>query len=150
MLRLTDNGAIITLAGKAHRDKLFLYNCLLMAAALIVIVISVLAPAKIALGAMFALGCGCFFWNRYRQSKPSIVINAGELTLEPYKLSHKKITHTLSAHAVIQDSEEELHIVDGKTIVIQDFADVRHKQVAHALLTGQPIGKRLVNIKLQS
>lgn len=150
MLKLTDNGAIIALAGKPHTDKLFLYSCLLMVSALMVIIISIFAPVKITLGALFLLGCGCFFWNHYRQKQSLIIINAGELTVEPYKISHKKITHKLSAQAVIDKRADSLSITDGKTIVIKDFADARHQEVAYALLTGQAIGKRLANIKLNT
>lgn len=149
MLRLTDEGAIITLNGKPTFDMHFLVGGVLLVGAIAIIVISMFAQVKITIGAIFLLACACLAWNYHNRTK-SIIINTGELTINSHQIIHATLTHTLSKQAQINQCGDSLCIIDNKTIIIKGFADNRHAKIAYSILTGQRIGRRLVNVKMQS
>ncbi|WP_019673520.1 hypothetical protein [Psychrobacter lutiphocae] len=162
MLQITDNGANITLSGKARGtgDGLFWFAVALLFGAIGVAMAMSLLPERLAIGALAALVVFSFIFNkrRNRQKKGTATqISAGIVKVQPGQFVHNWMGQ--AQRIVIQ--ADEVVTVNGSTLLIKDaqgqvtcqvtgFDAAKEAQVMQAILEGQQFGKRHANIKMQS
>src|SRR5699024_3933708 len=121
MLKLTDDGAKITLQGQspAADNGLFWFGSALLVGAVAVALAMSLLPERLAIGALALLIIGSFIFNRQRQQRKktmSGVISSGVLWVRDGELVHdnqgKREHIHLSAGDKITLIGEQLQIVD--------------------------------------
>lgn len=161
MLQVTDNGANITLSGKAcgQGDGVFWFAVALLAGALGVAIAMSLLPERLAIGALALLVIGSYIFNRLRnrQKDSQNHITSGLLKVQPGHFVHNhfgKTQHiTVAANDTIEVAGTVLTITtaDGNTkCQVSGFDSQKEAQVMQAILQGQKFGKRNANIKMQS
>lgn len=160
MLKLTDDGAKITLQGQspAADNGLFWFGTALLVGAVAVALAMSLLPERLAIGALALLIIGSFIFNRQRQQRKktmSGVISSGVLWVRDGELVHDnqgKCEHIhLSAGDKITLIGEQLQIVDCDDIrkyLISGFDNIQEATAAKAILQGQALSKRHANIKM--
>ncbi len=162
MLKLTDEGAKITLqAQPATADNgLFWFGSALLVGAVLVAVAMSLLSERLSIGALALLIIGCFIFNLKRQQRKkalSGVINGGVLWVQTGELVHdaggKRTAITLQDSDRVTLFGEQLQIVDrddNRKYHISGFESAQEAKVTKAILQGEAMGKRHVNIKMQS
>ena len=160
MLKLTDDGAKITLQGQspAADNGLFWFGTALLVGAVAVALAMSLLPERLAIGALALLIIGSFIFNRQRQQRKktmSGVISSGVLWVRDGELVHdhqgKREHIHLSAGDKITLIGEQLQIVDCDDIrkyLISGFDNIQEAIAAKAILQGQALSKRHANIKM--
>jgi len=160
MLKLTDDGAKITLQGQspAADNGLFWFGSALLVGAVAVALAMSLLPERLAIGALALLIIGSFIFNRQRQQRKktmSGVISSGVLWVRDGELVHdnqgKREHIHLSAGDKITLIGEQLQIVDCDDIrkyLISGFDNIQEATAAKAILQGQALSKRHANIKM--
>lgn len=160
MLKLTDDGAKITLQGQspAADNGLFWFGTALLVGAVAVALAMSLLPERLAIGALALLIIGSFIFNRQRQQRKktmSGVISSGVLWVRDGELVHdhqgKREHIHLSAGDKITLIGEQLQIVDCDDIrkyLISGFDNIQEATAAKAILQGQALSKRHANIKM--
>lgn len=161
MLKLTDDGAKITLQGQppAGDSGLFWFgSALLIGAVAVALAMSVL-PERWAIGALALLIIGSFIFNLQRQKRKqaaSGVISSGILWIRNGELVHDALGKR--NHIILAEGDkvtlygEQLQIVDANNMRkyhISGFATEQEAQATKAILQGQALNKRHVNIKMQ-
>lgn len=162
MLKLTDDGAKITLQGQppAGDNGLFWFGSALLVGAVAVVLAMSLLPERLSIGALALLIIGSFFFNRQRQQRKksmSGVISNGILWVRNSELVHDN-----------QGKREQIHLADDDQITVHGeqlqiiaadnsckyhiigFDTMQEAQATKAILQGQVINKRSVNIKLNA
>lgn len=161
MLQVTDNGANITLSGKARGqgDGVFWFAVALLAGALGVAIAMSLLPERLAIGALALLVIGSYIFNRLRnrQKDNQNHITSGLLKVQPGHFVHNHFGKTQHITVVSNDTIEVAGTVltittaDGSTkCQVSGFDSPKEAQVMQAILQGQKFGKRNANIKMQS
>lgn len=160
MLKLTDDGAKITLQGQspAADNGLFWFGTALLVGAVAVALAMSLLPERLAIGALALLIIGSFIFNRQRQQRKktmSGVISSGVLWVRDGELVHdnqgKREHIHLSAGDKITLIGEQLQIVDCDDIrkyLISGFDNIQEATATKAILQGQALSKRHANIKM--
>ena len=160
MLKLTDDGAKITLQGQspAADNGLFWFGSALLVGAVAVALAMSLLPERLAIGALALLIIGSFIFNRQRQQRKktmSGVISSGVLWVRDGELVHdhqgKRAHIHLSAGDKITLIGEQLQIVDCDDIrkyLISGFDNIQEATATKAILQGQALSKRHANIKM--
>lgn len=160
MLKLTDDGAKITLQGQspAADNGLFWFGSALLVGAVAVALAMSLLPERLAIGALALLIIGSFIFNRQRQQRKktmSGVISSGVLWVRDGELVHdnqgKREHIHLSAGDKITLVGEQLQIVDCDDIrkyLISGFDNIQEATATKAILQGQALSKRHANIKM--
>ncbi|MBK3394871.1 hypothetical protein IQ457_13160 [Psychrobacter sp. M9-54-1] len=160
MLKLTDDGAKITLQGQspAADNGLFWFGTALLVGAVAVALAMSLLPERLAIGALALLIIGSFIFNRQRQQRKktmSGVISSGVLWVRDGELVHdhqgKRAHIHLTAGDKITLIGEQLQIVDCDDILkylISGFDNIQEATAAKAILQGQALSKRHANIKM--
>lgn len=160
MLKLTDDGAKITLQGQspAADNGLFWFGTALLVGAVAVALAMSLLPERLAIGALALLIIGSFIFNRQRQQRKktmSGVISSGVLWVRDGELVHdhqgKRAHIHLSAGDKINLIGEQLQIVDCDDIrkyLISGFDNIQEATATKAILQGQALSKRHANIKM--
>lgn len=160
MLKLTDDGAKITLQGQspAADNGLFWFGTALLVGAVAVALAMSLLPERLAIGALALLIIGSFIFNRQRQQRKktmSGVISSGVLWVRDGELVHdhqgKRAHIHLSAGDKITLIGEQLQIVDCDDIrkyLISGFDNIQEATATKAILQGQALSKRHANIKM--
>ena len=160
MLKLTDDGAKITLQGQspAADNGLFWFGTALLVGAVAVALAMSLLPERLAIGALALLIIGSFIFNRQRQQRKktmSGVISSGVLWVRDGELVHdhqgKREHIHLSAGDKITLIGEQLQIADCDDIrkyLISGFDNIQEATAAKAILQGQALSKRHANIKM--
>ena len=160
MLKLTDDGAKITLQGQspAADNGLFWFGSALLVGAVAVALAMSLLPERLAIGALALLIIGSFIFNRQRQQRKktmSGVISSGVLWVRDGELVHdhqgKREHIHLSAGDKITLIGEQLQIVDCDDIrkyLISGFDNIQEATATKAILQGQALSKRHANIKM--
>ena len=160
MLKLTDDGAKITLQGQspAADNGLFWFGTALLVGAVAVALAMSLLPERLAIGALALLIIGSFIFNRQRQQRKktmSGVISSGVLWVRDGELVHDhqgiRAHIHLSAGDKITLIGEQLQIVDCDDIrkyLISGFDNIQEATAAKAILQGQALSKRHANIKM--
>ncbi|WP_457857521.1 hypothetical protein [Psychrobacter pulmonis] len=160
MLKLTDDGAKITLQGQspAADNGLFWFGSALLVGAVAVALAMSLLPERLAIGALALLIIGSFIFNRQRQQRKktmSGVISSGVLWVRDGELVHdhqgKREHIRLSAGDKITLIGEQLQIADCDDIrkyLISGFDNIQEATAAKAILQGQALSKRHANIKM--
>ena len=160
MLKLTDDGAKITLQGQspAADNGLFWFGTALLVGAVAVALAMSLLPERLAIGALALLIIGSFIFNRQRQQRKktmSGVISSGVLWVRDGELVHdnqgKREHIHLSAGDKITLIGEQLQIVDYDDIrkyLISGFDNIQEATATKAILQGQALSKRHANIKM--
>ena len=160
MLKLTDDGAKITLQDqpKTTDDGMFWFGSALLIGAVAVALAMSLLPERLAIGALALLIIGSFIFNRKRQQHKKAmagVISSGILWLRAGELVHDN--QGKRQHIQLTDGDkimligEQLQIVDCDDIRkyhISGFDSIQEATAAKAILQGQALGKRHVNIKM--
>lgn len=160
MLKLTDDGAKITLQGQspAADNGLFWFGTALLVGAVAVALAMSLLPERLAIGALALLIIGSFIFNRQRQQRKktmSGVISSGVLWVRDGELVHDH--QGKRAHIHLTDGDkitligEQLQIVDCDDIrkyLISGFDNIQEATAAKAILQGQALSKRHANIKM--
>ena len=160
MLKLTDDGAKITLQGQspAADNGLFWFGTALLVGAVAVALAMSLLPERLAIGAMALLIIGSFIFNRQRQQRKktmSGVISSGVLWVRDGELVHDH--QGKRAHIHLTDGDkitligEQLQIVDCDDIrkyLISGFDNIQEATATKAILQGQALSKRHANIKM--
>ena len=162
MLKLTDDGAKITLQDQPPTadNGLFWFGSALLIGAVAVAMAMSLLPERLAIGALALLIVGSFVFNKRRQQRKkamSGVINSGILWVRVGELVHDN--KGKRAHIQLLDGDkvnligEQLQIVDSdnaRKYHISGFDTVQEATAAKAILQGQALTKRHVNIKMNS
>ena len=160
MLKLTDDGAKITLQGQspAADNGLFWFGTALLVGAVAVALAMSLLPERLAIGALALLIIGSFIFNRQRQQRKktmSGVISSGVLWVRDGELVHdnqgKREHIRLSAGDKITLIGEQLQIADCDDIrkyLISGFDNIQEATATKAILQGQALSKRHANIKM--
>lgn len=160
MLKLTDDGAKITLQGQspAADNGLFWFGTALLVGAVAVALAMSLLPERLAIGALALLIIGSFVFNRQRQQRKktmSGVISSGVLWVRDGELVHDH--QGKRAHIHLTDGDkinligEQLQIADCDDIrkyLISGFDNIQEATATKAILQGQALSKRHANIKM--
>ena len=160
MLKLTDDGAKITLQGQspAADNGLFWFGTALLVGAVAVALAMSLLPERLAIGALALLIIGSFIFNRQRQQRKktmSGVISSGVLWVRDGELVHDH--QGKRAHIHLTDGDkitligEQLQIADCDNIrkyLISGFDNIQEATATKAILQGQALSKRHANIKM--
>ena len=160
MLKLTDDGAKITLQGQspAADNGLFWFGTALLVGAVAVALAMSLLPERLAIGALALLIIGSFIFNRQRQQRKktmSGVISSGVLWVRDGELVHDH--QGKRAHIHLTDGDkinligEQLQIADCDDIrkyLISGFENIQEATATKAILQGQALSKRHANIKM--
>lgn len=162
MLKLTDNGAKITLHGQpvATDNGLFWFaSALLIGAVGVAMAMSILSE-RLAIGALALLIVGSFIFNHKRQQRKKSVskmISHGVLWVSANELVHehqgKRDAITLQAEDNVAVVGEQLEIADADQVLryrISGFDNLQETKVTQAILQGQTLNKRHVNIKMNA
>ena len=162
MLKLTDEGAKITLQEQplASDNGLFWFGSALLIGAIAVAMAMSLLSERLSIAALALLIIGSFFFNRQRQQRKKAmagVIDSGVLLISAGSLIHdnqgKRNTITLADGDKITLYGEQLQIVDATNLRkyhISGFDNSQEAQATKAILEGQTLNKRHVNIKMKS
>ena len=162
MLKLTDEGAKITLQGQplASDNGLFWFGSALLIGAIAVAMAMSVLSERLSIAALALLIVGSFFFNRQRQQRKKAMagmINSGILLISAGSLIHddqgKRNTITLIDGDKVTLYGEQLQIVDANNVRkyhISGFDNSQEAQVAKAILQGQTFNKRHVTIKMNS
>lgn len=160
MLKLTDDGAKITLQGQppAGDNGLFWFGSALLVGAIAVVLAMSLLPERLSIGALALLIIGSFFFNRQRQQRKkamSGVISSGILWVRSGELVHdyqgKREHITLADDDKITLYGEQLQIVaadNTRKYHISGFGSEQEAKAAKSILQNQALTKRHVNIKI--
>ena len=160
MLKLTDDGAKITLQGQspAADNGLFWFGTALLVGAVALALAMSLLPERLAIGALALLIIGSFIFNRQRQQRKktmSGVISSGVLWVRDGELVHDH--QGKRAHIHLTDGDkitligEQLQIADCDDIrkyLISGFDNIQEATATKAILQGQALSKRHANIKM--
>ncbi len=162
MLKLTDDGAKITLQGQptAGDGGLFWFGAALFVGAILVAMAMSILPERLSIGALALLIIGSFIFNLKRQQRKkalSGVISSGILWVRAGELVHdnqgKREHIKLLEDDTVTLTGEQLQIVDANSVRkchISGFDTEQEAKAAQAILQGQALNKRHVNIKMQS
>ncbi len=162
MLKLTDEGAKITLQGQppASDNGLFWFGSALLIGGIAVAMAMSVLSERLSIAALALLIVGSFFFNRQRQQRKKAMagmINSGVLLISTGSLIHddqgKRNIITLTDGDNITLYGEQLQIVDANNVRkyhISGFDNNQEAQVAKAILQGQTFNKRHVTIKMKS
>ena len=162
MLKLTDDGAKITLQGQpstADNGMFWFGSALLIGAVAVAMAMSLLSE-RLAIGALALLIIGSFVFNKKRQQHKkamSGVISSGTLWVRAGELVHDNLGKREHIHLTDNDKI----VINGETLQIVDDSDVRKYHITgfesiqevkatKAILEGQSLTKRHVNIKMKS
>ncbi len=160
MLKLTDDGAKITLQGQspAADNGLFWFGTALLVGAVAVALAMSLLPERLAIGALALLIIGSFIFNRQRQQRKktmSGVISSGVLWVRDGELVHDHQGKREHIHLTDGDKitliGEQLQIADCDDIrkyLISGFDNIQEATATKAILQGQALSKRHANIKM--
>lgn len=161
MLKLTDDGAKISLQGQPPTgdNGLFWFGSALLIGAIGVAMAMSLLPERLSIGALALLIVGSFFFNRQRQQRKkqlSGVISGGVLWVRAGELVHdsngKRDSIQLSDGDKVTLFGEQIQILDAddnRKYHISGFDSAQEARAAQAILQGQALSKRHVNIKMQ-
>ncbi len=162
MLKLTDDGAKITLQGQPPEadNGLFWFGAALLVGAVAVAMAMSLLSERLAIGALALLIIGSFIFNRKRQQRKkamSGVISNGILWVRAGELVHDNQGRRENIQLVDGDKitlyGEQLQIIDANSVRkyhISGFDTAQEAQATKAILEGQALSKRHVNIKMNS
>lgn len=160
MLKLTDDGAKITLQGQSPMadNGLFWFGSALLIGAVAVALAMSLLSERLAIGALALLIIGSFIFNRQRQQRKKAmagVIASGILWVRAYELVHDNQGKREHIHLADGDKVtligEQLQIVDAndnQKYHISGFESLQEAAATKAILQGQALSKRHVNIKM--
>lgn len=160
MLKLTDDGAKITLQGQppSADNGLFWFGSALLVGAVAVALAMSLLPERLAIGALALLIVGSFIFNRQRQQRKKAmtgIITSGVLWIRAGELVHDNQGKREHIHLAEGDkvslAGEQLQIVDSsdnQKYHISGFDSIQEATAAKAILQGQALSKRHVNIKM--
>lgn len=151
MLKVNTDGSItVKLIGNTPADKVFGLAVVLVLGAIVVALMAAMLPSRYAIGGVFVLACGCFYFNRLRErAKTHQVIACGNLTVGAYQLQHQGQLISLSNTASIEILNDTLCICDkGKTYHVTGFETAQEMTVAQAVLLGGAVQGRMATIKM--
>jgi len=162
MLKLTDDGAKITLQGQpstADNGMFWFGSALLIGAVAVAMAMSLLSE-RLAIGALALLIIGSFVFNKKRQQHKkamSGVISSGTLWVRAGELVHDNLGKREHIHLTDNDkiviNGDALQIVDDSDVRkyhITGFESIQEVKATKAILEGQALTKRHVNIKMKS
>ena len=162
MLKLTDDGAKITLQGQPNNadNGMFWFGSALLIGAVAVAMAMSLLSERLAIGALALLIIGSFIFNQKRQKQKkamSGLIRTGTLWVRAGELVHDNLGKREHIHLTDGDKvmlvDEGLQIVDSNNTQkyhITGFEGAQEATVTKAILEGQALTKRHVNIKMSS
>lgn len=162
MLKLTDDGAKITLQEQppAGDNGLFWFGSALLVGAVAVALAMSLLPERLSISALALLIVGSFFFNRKRQQRKKAMngnINSGVLWVRVGELVHdnqgRREQITLNEGDRVTLFGEQLQIVNADNLRkyhISGFDTLQEAQATKAILEGQAMGRRHVNIKINN
>lgn len=162
MLKLTDDGAKVTLQEQSPvaDNGLFWFGAALLIGAIGVAMAMSLLSERLSIGALALLIIGSFFFNRQRQQRKkamSAVISSGILWITAGELVHdyqgKRRTVVLNKGDKVTLFGEQLQIVDAnntRRYHISGFDSEQEAKATQAILQGQTLSKRHVNIKMKN
>ena len=162
MLKLTDDGAKITLQGQPNNadNGMFWFGSALLVGAVAVAMAMSLLSERLAIGALALLIIGSFIFNQKRQQHKkamSGLISTGTLWVRAGELVHDNLGKREHIHLTDGDKvmliEEGVQIIDsneGQKYHITGFESAQEATVTKAILEGHALTKRHVNIKMNS
>lgn len=162
MLKLTDEGAKITLQGQppAGDNGLFWFGSALLVGAVAVAMAMSILPERLAIGALALLIVGSFIFNNKRQQHKKAMsgkISSGILWVRTGELVHDN--HGKRESIKLTDGDKvtlvgsKLQIIDADNVRkcdISGFETLQEAQATKAILEGQTLNKRHANIKMNS
>lgn len=162
MLKLTDDGAKITLQSQpnAGDNGMFWFGSALLIGAVAVAMAMSLLSERLAIGALALLIIGSFIFNKQRQKHKkamSGMISSGTLWVRAGELVHDNLGKRDHIHLADGDKVvligDQLQITDSSDVRkyhINGFESAQEAKATKAILEGQALSKRHVNIKMNS
>ncbi|WP_227429060.1 hypothetical protein [Psychrobacter sp. I-STPA6b] len=162
MLKLTDKGAVITLAGHSDTtgDGMFWFGASLLIGAIAVAVAMSFLSDRLAIGALALLVVGCFIFNRRRQQykqQTEKVIQSGKLVVRQGEFEHQLGNRSqciqLNTGDTVLQQDQQLQVITAEGVQryrILGFESAKEAEVMQAVLQGQQFGKRHAKIQMQS
>lgn len=161
MLKVIENGVLITLTGDASKqDGVFLFGLLLLVGAVLVALAMVFLPTKWAIGALALLVVGSFIFNHWRQQQTQQSgqeIDSGVIQLTQGQLVHQQMgkqqTIILDAQDYVELNNDQLIIYSAdkqKKCQVVGFETLKEAEVAKKVLQGKTLATKNTNIKLQA
>lgn len=149
MLKIIDDGVVITLTGN-NKNPLLLWSSALLVLAVGLAVVAMTMPIRITIGAMFVFAVLIFFFNMYKNKLNNHgFIGAGQLTIKNRHFIGDGHSVKLSNHAKIEMVNHTLIINDlGRVWHIAGFEQDKELHIAKAILEGKTPEKRERAIRL--
>lgn len=152
MLKINnDNSLTVLLSGRHKTDYSLLFAGVLGVLALLVAYLAITQSVAIAIGGLFGLAVGCFFFNIYKEKLKKQPITGETLSVRPYELSFGQTHLALDDKPSVEITDTLLIIKQGnKTWQFAGFANTQELQIVQKVLMGQQIAGRKVTIKMRS
>lgn len=149
MLKVVDDGVVITLAGK-DKNPLFMMSLVLVILAIGVAVIAMTMSVEITIGSFFVLACLIFGFNLYKNKlKNHGFISTGNITIKNRQFIGGGQSVKLSSDAQISLANDTLIIKDlGRVWQISGFEMDKEIHIAKSVLEGKALEKRERAIRL--
>lgn len=148
-MQVLDDGVSITLRGK-DKDPLFLWAIGMLMSALAVAIICFTMPVPYAIGSVAVWAVLMYFFNQKKHIVKTQKHHAqGTLILKNHHFNINGVSMALSDDVQINSDDDSLVVMDkGMLYKFGGFEDEREIVIAKAVLLGQKIAKRNVNITL--
>lgn len=143
MLKVIDDGVLITLNG-TPKNTLYWFSLGLLVLAVVVAVVAMVAPVQITIGFMAVFAVLIFIFNLYknRQKYQSDIVS-GQIVIKNRAFVFEGRTIKLSEQAYIHLTDSKLIIKDlGRVWHISGFDDVKECHVAQSVLEGKALEKQ--------
>lgn len=158
MLSLTDNGVKIRLNAASSQGGLFWWALALVGLGVLVVVALALLPERLALGALAVFVVLCFVFNFVRQKQAEVrVLSGGILWVQAGSFVHEELGQR--TQVVVADGDQ-VDLFEGRLVIecqnsavrryeVVGFDDEREARIMQAVLRGQGLDKRLVQVSIQ-
>lgn len=150
MLKInSDNSLTVLLSGRHKTDYSLLFAGVLGVFALLVAYLAITQAVAVAIGGIFGLAVGCFFFNHYKEKLKNQPIIGETLSIRPLELSFGQTQLLLNEKPSVEITDTLLIVKhDNKTWQFAGFANTQELQIVQKVLMGQQIAGRKVSIKM--
>lgn len=149
MLKVIDDGVVITLNG-TDTNPVFIMAGILVVLAIGVLIVAMVAPVEITIGVMTLFAMLIFGFNVYKNRRQyQSHIKSGQIIIKNHTLIANGQTDKLTHDAIIDVIDKTLVIKDvGRSWYISGFDDAKEIHVAKSILEGQALQKREQAIRI--
>lgn len=149
MLKVIDDGVIITLTGN-NKSPLLLWSSILVVLAIGVAVVAITTSTRTTIGVMFVFAVLVFIFNIYKNKLSNHgFISTGQLTIKNHHFISSSHSVKLSDDATITLTQQKLIIRDlGRVWHISGFEQDKELHITKSILEGKALEKRERAIRL--